>query len=117
MNNIKRKIAIYKTILGITMGSAIYGGLVYKDYNDHVEHLTEVPSTLRYELYYNHTLGEGLTPEFKPGAPKVDNLLTLEALDKLHHTSVDLSTISDISYVLKCHNLRSISVFKSDIVE
>ena len=113
MDKIKTKIALYKTILGITIGSAIYGGLNAKAYNDNVEHLAEVPSTLRYQLYYGETIDSEL-PAFNPKSNRVDELVTYEVLDKLHHLTVDLSSTADLSYLLKCHNLQSISIFYSE---
>ena len=114
MDKLKTKIAIYKTILGITMGSAIYGGINAKAYNDSVEHLATVPSTLRYELYYNGTLDQELLPPFNPAGDRTDNLITYEVLDKLNHLTIDLTAVKDLSYVLKCHNLLSISIFNAE---
>ena len=114
MDKLKTKIALYKTILGITMGSAVYGGLVYHDYNKNVEHIAEVPSTVRYRLYYGDYLDKELLGDYVPNSDRVDDLVTYEVLEKILYTSFDLNIETDLSVINKMPNLQAISIFNSE---
>ena len=114
MNTIKTKIALYKTLLALTAGAAIGGGVGLKDYNDKVETIAEVPSVFRYELYNKDIIDHELLGDFNPSKERIDKLITYERLENVYYISLDLELVNDINYINKCPNVDTISVMHAE---
>ena len=114
MDKLKKKIALYKTVLALTVGSAVGTGVAMKDYNSNQETLAEVPSVLRYELYNRNIIDVDLLGPYNPNSIKVDKNITYEALENLLYTVIDLSLSKDINYIDKCPNLDTITVMNAE---
>ena len=114
MDKLKAKIALYKTILGITVGGAVYSGLLNHDYNTNVEHIVEIPSSVRYRLYLQGELDKELLGDYYPGQSRIDDLCTYEVLEKVNHMVFDLEIEKDLSIINKMPNLSSLTVFYAE---
>lgn len=112
--DVKKKIALYKTIFGITVGAGLYGGALNSFYSDNVEHLAEIPSAVRYSLYNSGYIEGKESASFIPGEDKVDDNITTELLNSISYLSIDLSINDDLSFLKYCNNLTTLLISNAE---